>query len=112
MSSNEKLSAHTQARKPWLHDILHVFSIVVSRYVVNIAVETAMQLGGGERERERDHQMRSLVLLLGKPWLHDYYLLVLSRVHIVSRAIVSVVVETVPSSGNLGSVTITTIMMN
>ena len=53
MSSNEKLSAHTQARKPWLHDILHVFSIVVSRYVVNIAVETAMQLGDGERERER-----------------------------------------------------------
>ena len=52
MSSNEKLSAHTQARKPWLRDILHVFSIVVSRYVVNIAVETAMQLGGGERERE------------------------------------------------------------
>lgn len=41
-------------------------------------------------------------------------LLVLSRVHIiVSRAVVSIVVETVPSSGNLlGSVTITTIMMN
>lgn len=49
MSPNEKLSAHTQARKPWLHDILHVFSIVVSRYVINI-VETVAQLGGGERE--------------------------------------------------------------
>ena len=49
MSPNEKLSAHTQARKPWLHDILHVFSIAVSRYVVNI-VETVAQLGGGERE--------------------------------------------------------------